>query len=92
MTNSSLVDAGSVDRKDIHLVEIDADSIAYEIGSKKIANIIIFAAYMTLAKTLPIDMVHDIVMKKLASKPELLPLNEAAFAKGVEIAKKALGE
>lgn len=90
MTNSSLVDVSGVERTDIKIVEVDADNLAYEIGSKKIANIIVFAAYMTLANTLPIETVKAIVMKKLGRKPELLSMNEAAFDKGVEIARKAL--
>lgn len=92
MTNSSLVDVSGVKRTDIKIVEVDADNLAYEIGSKKIANIIVFAAYMTLANTMPIETVKGIVMKKLGRKPELLPMNEAAFNKGVEIAQKALAQ
>lgn len=92
MTNSSLVDVSTVNRTDIKIVEVDADNLAYEIGSSKIANIIVFAAYMTLADTMPIETVKAIVMKKLGRKPELLPMNEAAFNKGMEIAQKALAQ
>ncbi len=92
MVNSSLVDVSGVTRKDIKIVKVDADNLAYEIGSKKIANIIIFATYMTLVNTLPIDTVRAIVMKKLGRKPELLPMNEAAFDKGVEIARASMAE
>lgn len=92
LTNSSLVDVSGVTRKDIKIVEVDADNLAYEIGSKKIANIIIFAAYMAIANTLPIETVKAIVMKKLGRKPELLAMNEAAFEKGVQIAREAMNK
>lgn len=90
MTNSSLVDISQVTRSDIKIVEVDADNLAFEIGSTKVANILVFAVYMELAKTLPIEQVKHIVMKKMSRKPEFLAMNELAFDKGVEIARKAL--
>ncbi|GHU67889.1 2-oxoacid:ferredoxin oxidoreductase subunit gamma [Clostridia bacterium] len=86
ITNSSLVDIHSVERKDIKIIEVDADRLAYQIGSKKIANIIIFAAYMAIAKTVPIEKVKAIALTKLGKKPELVPMNRAAFDAGVQIA------
>jgi 2-oxoglutarate ferredoxin oxidoreductase subunit gamma len=88
--NSSLVDISSVERKDIKVIEINADNIAYEIGSRKIANVIIFAAYMTIANTVPIEDVKAIAMNILGKKPELIPLNMRAFDTGVQIASSAL--
>lgn len=92
MSNKSLVDISCVERKDIKIIEVDADNLAYEIGSKKIANVIIFAAYMTLAKTMPIEEAKKIAMAKLSKKQEFIAMNSAAFDKGVEIANSALGE
>ncbi len=92
MVNSSLVDVSGVTRKDIKIVKVDADNLAYEIGSKKVANIIVFATYMALAKTLPIDVVKEIVMHKMAAKPEFLEMNNKAFDTGVAIANAAMAE
>lgn len=91
MTNSSLVDVSGVTRKDIKIVEVDADNLAYQLGNRKIANVIIFATYMEIAKTMPIDVVKSIAMKILGKKPELLEMNSKAFDAGVEISRKALG-
>jgi 2-oxoglutarate ferredoxin oxidoreductase subunit gamma len=90
ITNSSLVDISSVERKDIKIIEIDADNLAYEIGSRKIANVIIFAAYMTIANTVPIEKVKEITMNILGKKPEFIPMNIKAFDTGVQIANSAL--
>lgn len=86
MTNSSLVDVSAVERKDIKIIEIDADNLAYKIGSKKVANILVFAAYMAIANTMPIEVVRNIVIKKMSRKPQFLEMNKKAFDKGVELA------
>lgn len=90
MANSSLVDCSDIERDDIKIVEIDVDNIAYEIGSKKIANVIMFAAYMEIANTMPIKTVKELAMKKLGKKPQFLEMNKKAFDTGVEIARKAM--
>ncbi|WP_019229837.1 2-oxoacid:acceptor oxidoreductase family protein [Sedimentibacter sp. B4] len=89
IANSSLVDVSVIERKDVKIIDIDADTIAYEIGSNKIANIIMFAAYMEISNTMPMDSVRELVLKKLGKKPEFVKLNAEAFDKGVEIAKIA---
>ncbi len=90
LTNSTLVSSDSITRDDISLIEVDADNLAFEIGSTKVANIIMLAAYIAASKAMPIEEVRAMVMKKLSKKPQFLPMNEKAFDKGVEIAQKAL--
>lgn len=89
LTNSSLVDVSAVSRPDIKVVEVDADNIAYSLGSKKVANVIIFAAYMAIVNTLPLDEVKKIAMSKLARKPEFIEMNSRAFDIGVELVRAA---
>jgi 2-oxoglutarate ferredoxin oxidoreductase subunit gamma len=91
IANSSLVDVSTIERTDVKVIDIDADTIAYEIGSKKIANIIMFATYMKVSNTMPMDKVRELVLKKLGRKPEFAKMNALAFDEGVEIAKRSLG-
>jgi 2-oxoglutarate ferredoxin oxidoreductase subunit gamma len=90
LVNSSIVDPGAIDREDVKVAAIDADMMAYEIGERKTANVIMFAAYMTIADTMPLEKVKELSMKKLARKPELVPLNNAAFDKGVAAAREII--
>lgn len=90
MTNSTLVDLSGLKRDDLTVVEIDADKLAREIGSSKTANVILFAAYMTLAGTMPLETAKAISMKKLAKKPQFAEMNQKAFDVGVEVARRAL--
>lgn len=90
MTNSSLVDASAVGRDDIRIVEIDADHMAHEVGNAKTANVILFAAYMAIAKAVPLEDAKRITLQKLAKKPELVALNSEAFDLGVAAAEKFL--
>ena len=86
MVNSDMVDVSNVNRSDIRLIEIPADSMALEIGSSKTANVIIFAVYMAVAKIIPIDRAKEISLAKLAKKPQFMTMNSVAFDRGVELA------
>lgn len=89
MVNSDMVDVSEISRPDISVIEIPSDRMAYEIGSTKTANVIIFAVYMTVSKIIPIDKAKEIALAKLAKKPQFMTMNNTAFDRGVELAEKA---
>ena len=87
--NSSVVtqDPG---RDDIKVVKGDAGTIAYELGNLKVLNLVIAGAIIGYTEVLPAQNVLQTAFKKLGAKrPELNPVNEAAFNRGVEIGKAA---
>ena len=90
MTNATLVSAEKVTRTDVRVLAVDADNLAFDIGSSKVANIIMIAAYMEATKTMPIEEVKKIVLHTMAKKPEFMAMNEKAFDTGVEVARKGL--
>ncbi len=82
-----------VQRKDIRVLGIDALTIAKELGNEKITNLILLGAYITIEKTVSLETVKNALKLFLKGKKEkLIPINEKALDKGVEIAKEFLGE
>ena len=88
LVNSSIVDTSDTGRDDIQIVKVDIDNMAYELGNRKVANVIMFGAYMALVNTIPLDRAEEIAMHKLGKKPELIDLNRKAFKAGVEVIQK----
>ena len=89
LINNTLVDENSVNRDDVNVIAVDADNIAFSIGSPKVSNIIMLAAYVAASEVMPLEKVYDIVMQKLSKKPEFLEMNRKAFEKGVEIVRQS---
>ena len=88
LVNSSIVDVSAVDRDDIQIVQVDIDNMAYDLGNRKVANVIMFGAYMALVNTIPLDRAEEIAMHKLGRKPELIELNRRAFKAGADVVRK----
>ena len=87
--NSSVVTV-EPDRKDVHVVKVDAGSIAYELGNPKVLNLVMVGAIIGYTEVLPAENVLQTAFKKLGAKrPELNPLNEKAFRRGWEIGHAA---
>ena len=86
--NKTLVNADKARERDVKIVEIDADNLAYQLGTVKVANIIMLAAFLATAKILNVDRAREVVLKKLGKKQELLELNRQAFQCGLEQAEK----
>lgn len=91
MINSSNVKRESIERNDVKIIEVAADQVAYELGSTKVANVVMLAVYAAASKVMPIDEVENLVMQKLSRKPQFLEMNRQAFRKGVEIANAQMG-
>ncbi|MBR6562042.1 MAG: 2-oxoacid:acceptor oxidoreductase family protein [Oscillospiraceae bacterium] len=77
-------------RTDINVIEVDAGTIAIELGSSKCLNLVMAGAFVGYTGVLPEENCVQTIFKKLGAKrPEMNPINEAAFRKGLEIGKAA---
>lgn len=75
---------------DIDIVPVEAGNIAAELGTPKVMNLVMTGAVIGYSDLLPADNVLQTAFRKLGAKrPELNPLNEAAFKRGLEIGKLA---
>ncbi len=68
LTNKTLVNAEKARDLDLEVLEIDADNLAHSIGSQKVSNIIMLAAYLATSKVIEIEAAREIVLKKLGGK------------------------
>ena len=84
--NSTIVKAPE-DRDDITVIEVPATQMALELGSPKVLNIIMLGVYIGYTGAIDEQLMLQGILQKLAKKPRLIPLNEEAFAKGLEIGK-----
>ena len=84
--NSSLVKQEDV-REDVTCVEVPADDLAHELGSTKVANIIMLAAYAAKTGVFTREEVTETVLHKLGSKQQFLELNRKAIDAGFSCGK-----
>lgn len=82
--DSDLVDR-EVTRTDVNVIKIPAQSIAEEIGSKKIANMVLLGALV--AKTGIVSMEQLLDALKGHGKAQFFEANKAALEKGAEFVK-----
>lgn len=81
--NSSLIEIKDV-RKDVKLYALPVDDLAIEIGSQKVANIIMLGAYVQYSRFFSQEELINTVCSKLAKKPQFLEMNKAAVRLGME--------
>ncbi len=86
IVNSSLV-TSKVEDPDIEAVYVDANDIANDLGSPKVANIVILGAYIGLSGALSEEDGKAIIKKMLGGKADLLEMNYQAFDKGIQAVK-----
>ena len=86
MINSSLIPVRS-GRDDVDELIVPANDAAIAVGSIRCANIIAVAAFAARSKMVDLDILRECVKSQFASKAKLIPLNMAAFDKGLEIAE-----
>lgn len=73
------------ERKDIEVIEVPAESIAEEIGNKKIANMVLLGAVVKKTGIVSMEMLLDSL--KAHSKASFFEVNKLALEKGAEYAK-----
>ena len=77
-----------IERTDIKKVAIPAGDLAIQIGSPRVANVIIIGALVFIGGYVTLDQIKDSLNTKFADKSETVrKLNEVALDKGFEIAK-----
>lgn len=80
--NSDLIDPEAV-RKDVKSFAIPVDSLAAELGSQKVANIVMLGAYVKYSGFFTEEEILGTVCAKLAKKPEFLEMNKQAVKIGM---------
>lgn len=85
--NSSIVDEAEIDRTDVKVVKAPVTGLALEMGNAKVLNVIMLGVYVGYTEVVPPEVVWETIEHKLGSKPKLLPLNKAAFEKGLELGR-----
>ena len=85
--NSSIVDEKDVNRDDVKVVKAPVTELALEMGNAKVLNVIMLGVYVGYTEVVPPEVVWDTIEHKLGKKPKLLPLNKAAFEKGLELGR-----
>jgi len=88
LINSSLVNA-KPKRTDIKITYIPANEIAEEVGSTKIANMVMMGAYAELTGAVPIATIKESIPKVYTrAKKEIVEMNYQAVDRGAEAVKK----
>lgn len=78
-------------RKDITIVPVAAKKTASELGSDKVANVVMLGALVRASGIVSESDCIEIIKDKLGSrKPKFLPMNLEAFEKGKALAEKHL--
>ena len=90
IANTSRV-LSEITREDITVVRVPADDIAVELGSIKCANIILIGALIGAEAGIITEeaMLNSLEAKFGSKKKEILDLNKAALAKGIEYGRNA---
>ncbi len=85
--NSSLIER-KVERDDITVIPVPANEIANDLGSSRIANMVMLGALLAEREVVSMDSIYKALRKALpAHRHDLLPLNEQALQRGAEIVK-----
>lgn len=85
VVNTSMVDR-PVERTDIHVVEVDANTIAEKLGDKRMSNMVLLGALLANLKVLPQAAIENALKAHLPERHHrLLPLNYQAIRAGGSI-------
>ncbi len=88
VVNSSLVPRRS-EREEIRVVYVPANTIAEELGSARMANVVCLGALVEVLGTVTVEQVEAALDAHLpARKRDLLELNKQALRRGAEIARE----
>lgn len=84
--NASLINI-KPDRSDVRVIAVPANDIAAELGSDKIANMVALGALIQATGAVTLDDIMASLKKVLPEhRHNLLPLNEQALKRGMELA------
>jgi len=86
VVNSSLIDLSS-QRDDIAMLYVPATDTATEMGNPRVANMILLGAWAVATGIITPEQLEQAVADHLpAHRQKLVPLNQAALRRGVELA------
>jgi 2-oxoglutarate ferredoxin oxidoreductase subunit gamma len=86
--NSSLIPVTS-GRDDVDELFIPANDIAKDLGSVKVANIVVLAAFVARSKIVDFDLLRECVKTEFAGRDKLIPINLQALEEGRKAALSA---
>ncbi len=84
--DSSLI-SGVTLREDVEVIAIPATEIADQLGSSKVANVVMLGAYLAFSNLLADHILLEAVNEKAHSRPGLAEFNTKAFAAGKEFVR-----
>ena len=87
MINSSLISVRS-GRDDVDELIVPANDAAIEVGNVRCANIIAVAAFAARSGMVDLALLRECVKEQFAAKADSIPLNMAAFDKGLALARQ----
>lgn len=87
LINSSLIDVTS-ERDDIDELLVPSNDIAIKIGSPKVANMVMLAAFVEATGVVSFKTLKTMLQKKMARKKDLMEINFKAFEEGRKLGKK----
>ncbi|HOV29369.1 MAG TPA: 2-oxoacid:acceptor oxidoreductase family protein [Synergistales bacterium] len=80
-------------RTDIRVVPVPCNSIALELGNEKVANVVTLGALAAASDLVSVEGCKETLAELMGKKKAaLVEINMTAFDRGVEIARKALGQ
>jgi len=83
--NSSLIEEAP-ERDDIRVIAVDANRLAQEAGSLKVANMVMLGAFLEATKIFELSEVVNALKKVFGpSKEKFIPMNEEALKQGMEV-------
>ncbi len=92
VVNTSLI-ARHATRTDIHVVEVPANTIAEELGSAKLANIVLLGALLAGTHVLSVEAVEAALTNHIPQRHRsMLDSNRAALRRGAAIVQESRGE
>jgi len=90
IVNTSLITVRP-DRKDLKVVEVQANQIAIDAGSGKAANMVMLGTYVGATDIVPFDAVRKMTEHEFQKKAKLIPLNLKCLEEGYRIGKADRG-
>lgn len=84
IVNSSLIER-EVRRTDVRVLKVPGNDLAQEIGSPRVLNMVMLGAYLASSKAMTIEEILATMKEKMASKADMLPMNEAALRAGWKV-------
>jgi 2-oxoglutarate ferredoxin oxidoreductase subunit gamma len=86
IVNSSMIDMGKIDRKNLDIVGIDATNFAIRMGNIRVANVIMLGAMIKKTRILePESVVNGMKRAFYKGKKGLYYINESAFTMGYDL-------